>query len=236
MAVILNTKFTEYYKEFEDIMTREAAEAVGEIPAVTASAYQDMLNSIKNSFRDFGLTKEQEAEFLMQAHVQAFATVNSNATKAAIGLIAEEKDQDVKDAQIGLTSVEITKIIAETNLTDQKRLTEVQTTLKTIAETDLIEQKELTEIEVTLTQAETTLKVSEEILKITEDIARLTRDIQAYDDQMLMDLVKNQASVVSFAVNSGSTFAQDTIDDLKCMMRQVQAIANPSSVCIPAPA
>jgi hypothetical protein len=52
---------------------------------------------------------------------------------------------------------------------------------------------------------------------LTEDRKR-----QGYDDNVLIEIMKAQGSLASFAVNANSDTAQDTIDDLKEIMKTVE--------------
>ncbi|NOQ31168.1 MAG: hypothetical protein GQ570_08610 [Helicobacteraceae bacterium] len=89
--------------------------------------------------------------------------------------------------------------------------------------------------ETKLTQAQATLKTAKEVLKVEADTIKVERDTQGYDDQMIMKMVTEQASVASFAVNSGSDTAQTALDNLKCLMTQVLArtsAVNGETVCV----
>jgi len=53
------------------------------------------------------------------------------------------------------------------------------------------------------------------------------RQTQGYDESMLIKIMEQQGGLASFAVNSDSDFAQDTINDLKCQMAQIQSRSEP---------
>jgi hypothetical protein len=63
----------------------------------------------------------------------------------------------------------------------------------------------------------------------------VVRQHQGYDDSLLIKIMEQQASLASFAVNSDSDYAQDTINDLKAKMEQVQSRSKPIDDEIPAP-
>jgi len=64
-------------------------------------------------------------------------------------------------------------------------------------------------------EAETPLKCAQ--------VALVERQHQGYDDSLLLKIMEQQGGLASFAVNSDSDFAQDTINDLKCQMAQIQS-------------
>jgi len=76
-------------------------------------------------------------------------------------------------------------------------------------------------------EAETPLKCAQ--------VSLVQRQIQGYDESMLIKIMEQQGSLASFAINVDSNYAQDTINDLKCQMAQIQSRSEPlpdETVCI----
>jgi len=57
---------------------------------------------------------------------------------------------------------------------------------------------------------------------VAEQLQTEERKRQGYDDNILIEIMKAQGSLASFAVNANSDTAQDTIDDLKAIMKTVE--------------
>jgi hypothetical protein len=71
--------------------------------------------------------------------------------------------------------------------------------------------------------ADKQMEVSDKQIELSdEQIATEKRKQQGYDDNLLIEIMKAQGSLASFAVNANSDTAQDTIDDLKFIMKVVE--------------
>ena len=118
-----------------------------------------MTKKLVEQFSQFGLTNEEKAKALSQIYNAEIGNMEQLATNAAIQLINNEKDFELKDGQIEL---------------------------------------------------------------VDEQIATEKRKRQGYDDNVLIEILKAQGGLASFAVNANSDTAQDTIDDLHAIMDKIE--------------
>jgi hypothetical protein len=65
-------------------------------------------------------------------------------------------------------------------------------------------------------------KASLSLLQLEETNSTEERKRQGYDDNILIEIMKAQGGLASFAVNANSDTAQDTIDDLHVIMDKVE--------------
>ncbi len=112
----------------------------------------------------------------------------------------------------GLTNEEKAKYIAEmyVNTTNEGAKTSANAALQVMKQ-----------------EAETPLKCAQ--------VELVERQTQGYDESMLIKIMEQQGNLASFSVNADSDYAQDTINDLKCQMSQIQSrsVALPDeTVCV----
>jgi hypothetical protein len=136
----LEAKFLQYLRSI-------SAEMTGSNSVLTA-----MVNALKKEMETLSLNAEARVQMLSQLYAQEAQYINSEATKAALALIQEDRNQELTDAQL---------------LTEQRKR-------------------------------------------------------QGYDDNVLIEIMKAQGSLASFAVNANSDTAQDTIDDLHAIMDKIE--------------
>jgi hypothetical protein len=113
---------------------------------------ETMAGRLREEMKTLSLNVEQRVQMLSQLYAQEAQYINSEAVKAALALLQEDRNDELADAQL-----------------------------------------------------------------LTEERKR-----QGYDDNVLIELMKAQGSLASFAVNANSDTAQDTIDDLKVIMKVVE--------------
>jgi len=196
MATVLDNKYKEYFSAFEENAIKES------------SAYDRMLKSLEESFEEFGLDAEKRAELLIQAHITALNSIQGNANSAVLAIIAEEKKQELIEAQIS-------KEIAAKALLNEQRNTQIEATAKMRSDKYKVD-KEIAHLnEMILTQAEATGKMREDKinaskqgLKIGYEMKKIDRDIKGYADQMHIKACEYKSSLASFAVNAGGDEAQ----------------------------
>ena len=214
---ILNTKFEAYFSEFEKKFT------------ATDSAYAKMFTDLKQSFDSFGLSAEQSAELLVNAHISALNSIQSNANNAALSLIAEEKKQELTDANISLANAN--KLLADAN----KSLISAQEA-KVLKDIELVDKNIAHTNEMINTQVEATRKMAEDVFtqiqqadKIIKETEKIDRDIKGYADQMHIKACEYKSSLASFAVNAGGDEAQmqAAIDAFNNQVTTMLGRANP---------
>ena len=136
----LETLYLQYFKSISEEMMSET------------SPFAVMTEKVIEQFNSLGLTNEEKAKALVSIYAQETASINSEASKAALVLLDQDRKDALVDAQIE-----------------------------------------------------------------TEE-----RKKQGYDDNVLIEIMKAQGGLASFAVNANSDTAQDTIDDLHVIMDTVE--------------
>jgi len=137
----LETLYLEYYRSISSEMLKDTA------------PFGVLTEKLLEQFRALGLTNEEKANALTQIYSEEIKYIDSEASKAALALIKQEKDNELTDAKIA-----------------------------------------------------------------TEE-----RKERGYDDNILIEIMKAQGGLASFAVNANSDTAQETIDDLHEKMDTIEA-------------
>ena len=136
----LETLYLQYFKSISKEMMSET------------SPFAVMTAKVIEQFNSLGLTNEEKAKALVSIYAQETASVNAEASKAALVLLDQDRKDALVDAQIE-----------------------------------------------------------------TEE-----RKKQGYDDNVLIEILKAQGGLASFAVNANSDTAQETIDDLHAIMDTIE--------------
>jgi hypothetical protein len=136
----LETLYLQYFKSISEEMMSDT------------SPFAVMTSKVIEQFNSLGLTNEEKAKALVSIYAQETASVNSEASKASLVLLDQDRKDALVDAQIE-----------------------------------------------------------------TEE-----RKKQGYDDNVLIEILKAQGGLASFAVNANSDTAQDTIDDLHAIMDTIE--------------
>ncbi len=188
----LNTKFTQYFLEFEKTMMSEGG------------VYDTTIKGLLTSFNEFGLSVEEKSKLLAEAKATSLQVVQSHATQAALAIIKNEKEQELLDEQVK-TETE------QTTLVKNKGLTEIEQAELLKEQAELVEQQTLTETEQTKVVQEAINTQTAETAKKNEEKKKITRDICGYDDQLQIKSAEYHGNLASFAVNADSESAQDAI-------------------------
>lgn len=184
----LNTIFNTYFTSFESEMTK------------TGSAHADMLLGIETLFNQFDIPAEKRAEYITQAHISALNTTQGNANQAALSIIAEEKKQELLDAQIALTNSQKLKTDEETLLITaqiskvnaDKLMVDAQTS-KIGKDEDLVDAEILIAAERLLTQVNVTAKTaSEKTLVDKEVLIAIERELTQIKQTSLLSAQVNK--------------------------------------------
>ena len=207
------------------------AQEAGEVyAAMIPSAFQNGIKYITDaSLINAKLKIEEENLAKIAAEIKLIeaktALTGTQDEVAQDSLLTAAKQRDAIDSDISLNTARIAteqdnlttaakqreKLDADIALLDKKELTEVEqaefvgnNAAKVLSELDLVVQQKTTEV------AKGNL--------ITKQADNEVRKKQSFDDNMMMEMVKQQGGVASFAVNAGADDAGATVGDLHVMM------------------
>ncbi len=159
-----------------------------------SSPYAKMIIGATEQFKLFGLTNEEKANALVALYTNALSLVTSETSKAALALIQADEATELNDKNMEKIDKDMEKTDKDMEKTDKDICLIEAQCLKTEADTILSDNKSETEI----------------------------RKARGYDDNMLIEIMRAQGGLASFAVNANSDTAQDTIDDLHDVMATVE--------------